>query len=153
MEAERAAGRKPYFFPVGASIPLGCWGYIRCMAEMVEQLGRETKVDVFSAVSSAGTHAGLMLGKALFGLDNWRIVGVPVSDSVEYFQREIRALVDQTVASYGLGIYRSANADRADRRLHRRGLRDPLPGGGRDDAPARAERGRSCSTRRTRPRE
>jgi D-cysteine desulfhydrase len=38
MEAERRDGRKPYFFPVGASVPLGCWGYIRCFAELVEQL-------------------------------------------------------------------------------------------------------------------
>src|SRR5437016_9113024 len=30
MAEEQAAGQKPYFFPVGASIPLGCWGYIRC---------------------------------------------------------------------------------------------------------------------------
>src|SRR4051812_24831969 len=90
MDAERAAGRKPYYFPVGASIPLGCWGYIRCIAEMAEQLGREAKVDVFSAVSSAGTHAGLMLGKALLGLANWRVVGIPVSDSVEFFRKDIR---------------------------------------------------------------
>src|SRR6266516_7962673 len=58
MHDQRHAGRHPYFFPVGASIPLGCWGYIRCVHELMEQLprGRETKVDVFSAVSSAGTH-------------------------------------------------------------------------------------------------
>src|SRR5688572_11994285 len=104
MEAERSAGRKPYFFPVGASIPLGCWGYIRCMAEMAEELGRDTKVDVFSAVSSAGTHAGLVLGKALFGLDAWRIAGVPVSDSVDYFMKEIRELIDRTTREYGLGV-------------------------------------------------
>ena len=104
MDEERAAGRTPYFFPVGASIPLGCWGYVRCAAEMARQLGRETKVDVFSAVSSAGTHAGLVLGKALLGLDNWRMVGVPVSDSVEFFQREIRELVDETIETYGLGV-------------------------------------------------
>jgi D-cysteine desulfhydrase len=104
MEAERSAGRKPYFFPVGASIPLGCWGYIRCVAELIEQLGRETTVDVFSAVSSAGTHAGLVLGKALFALDNWRIVGVPVSDSVDYFMKEIRDLIDATSRQFGLGV-------------------------------------------------
>src|SRR5688572_18286179 len=62
MQAELDAGRIPYFFPVGASIPLGCWGYIRCVAELVQQLDEETKVDIFSAVSSAGTHCGLMLG-------------------------------------------------------------------------------------------
>lgn len=104
MDAERSGGRKPYFFPVGASIPLGCWGYVRCAAEMAQQLGREAKVDVFSAVSSAGTHAGLVLGKALLGLDNWRMVGVPVSDSIDYFMKEIRELIDATAAKYGLDV-------------------------------------------------
>lgn len=104
MQAERDAGREPYFFPVGASIPLGCWGYVRCAAEMAQQIGRDAKVDVFSAVSSAGTHAGLVLGKALLGLDNWRMVGVPVSDSVEYFQKEIRALIDATSQQFGLNV-------------------------------------------------
>jgi D-cysteine desulfhydrase len=104
MNVERAAGRKPYFFPVGASIPLGCWGYMRCMAEMAQQLGPETKVDVFSAVSSAGTHAGLVLGKALLALHNWRIVGVPVSDSVGFFLTEIRSLIEKTIDDYGLDM-------------------------------------------------
>jgi D-cysteine desulfhydrase len=104
MAAERGAGRRPYFFPVGASIPLGCWGYIRCMAELAEQLGVAATVDVFSAVSSAGTHVGLMLGKALLGLERWRIVGVPVSDSVEYFQKELRDLERQTVREFNLRL-------------------------------------------------
>lgn len=104
MDASRKSGGKPYFFPVGASVPLGCWGYIRCVAEMVDQLGRETKVDMFSAVSSAGTHAGLMLGRALFGLENWRIVGVPVSDSLEYFRNELRDLTSQTIADFRLDV-------------------------------------------------
>jgi 1-aminocyclopropane-1-carboxylate deaminase/D-cysteine desulfhydrase-like pyridoxal-dependent ACC family enzyme len=97
----------PYFFPVGASIPLGCWGYIRCFAEMVERLGRDTKVDVFSAVSSAGTHTGLMLGRALFKCDNWRIIGVPVSDSVAFFHKELRALERATNDAFGLGLRES----------------------------------------------
>ena len=104
MESERSAGRTPYFFPVGASIPLGCWGYIRCVSELMHHLGRGAEVDVFSAVSSAGTHAGLMLGKALFGLSNWRMVGVPVSDSVDYFRTELRDLVDRTIAEFKLEL-------------------------------------------------
>lgn len=104
METEKRAGRKPYFFPVGASIPLGCWGYIRCFAELVEQLGRDTKVDVYSAASSAGTQTGLMLGRALLECDNWRIIGVPVSDSVAYFQKELRALERATNDAFGLGL-------------------------------------------------
>ena len=97
-------GRKPYFFPVGASVPLGCWGYIRCAAELRDQLGKDSKVDVFSAVSSAGTHAGLMLGKALFGLENWRMVGIPVSDSIAYFQKELRDLVSATSNAFKLNV-------------------------------------------------
>jgi D-cysteine desulfhydrase len=104
MAAERAAGRTPYFFPVGASIPLGCWGYIRCMNELAEQLGRDSVVDIFSAVSSGGTHVGLMLGKAMFGLDKWRVIGVPVSDSVEFFKQDLRELERKTVALFGLDV-------------------------------------------------
>jgi len=104
LVAERAAGRTPYFFPVGASIPTGCWGYVRCVEELVEQLGRKTPVDVFSAVSSGGTHVGLMLGKALLECDNWRVVGIPVSDSVEFFKKDLRELERKTVASYGLDV-------------------------------------------------
>jgi D-cysteine desulfhydrase len=107
MDAEKRAGRKPYFFPVGASIPLGCWGYVRCFAEMVEQLGRETKVDVFSAVSSAGTHTGLMLGRALLKCDNWRVTGIPVSDSRAYFQKELRDLERATNEAFDLGLSES----------------------------------------------
>jgi D-cysteine desulfhydrase len=99
---ERNAGRKPYFFPVGASIPLGVWGYVRCMSELVEQLGRNIKLDIFCPVSSSGTYAGLVVGKAVFRLDNWRVVGIPVSDSVEYFQQEVRSLADKTAEEYGL---------------------------------------------------
>jgi D-cysteine desulfhydrase len=104
MEAERRAGRRPYFFPVGASIPLGTWGYVRCFDELLRQLGPSAKVDVYSAVSSAGTHAGLMVGKALSGADHWRVVGVPVSDSLDYFRAELRTLTAQTVAQYKLPI-------------------------------------------------
>lgn len=108
MDAEHASGRTPYFFPVGASIPLGCWGYIRCVHELIEQLGRETQVDLFCATSSGGTQVGLMLGKALLGCDQWRVLGVPVSDSVSYFQQELRRLERQTVAEYGLDLDESA---------------------------------------------
>jgi len=104
MAAEREDERHPYFFPVGASTPLGCWGYIRCMHELVGQLGKETKVDVFSAVSSSGTFAGLMIGRALFASDNWRVVGVPVSDSVEFFNKDLRELERRTVAEYELNL-------------------------------------------------
>ena len=104
MDAERRAGRTPYWFPVGASVPFGCWGYIRCVHELIEQVGKETPIDLFVAVGSSGTLAGLILGKALFGCHAWRIVGVPICDSVEYFANEVRELIDATIAQFTLGL-------------------------------------------------
>jgi 1-aminocyclopropane-1-carboxylate deaminase/D-cysteine desulfhydrase-like pyridoxal-dependent ACC family enzyme len=104
MDAERSAGRVPYYFPVGASVPLGSWGYIRCIGELVEQLGRDSRLDIFCAVSSAGTHAGLVLGKALFGCDNWRVLGVPVSDTAEELAEVVRTLVHETSEVFGLDV-------------------------------------------------
>ncbi len=104
MQEERSAGRTPYFFPVGASVPFGSWGYIRCVAELVEQLGRETPVDIYCATSSGGTQVGLMLGRALLGCDNWRVLGVPVSDSVAYFHKYLRELERATVQQFSLDL-------------------------------------------------
>ncbi len=104
LEQERGAGHTPYFFPVGASVPIGCWGYIRGVAELVEQLGRDAPVDIYCATSSGGTQVGLMLGKALLGCDSWRILGVPVSDSVEYFQTYLRELERATVEEFRLEL-------------------------------------------------
>jgi D-cysteine desulfhydrase len=106
-EFERSASRKPYFFPVGASIPLGCWGYIRCIAELVEQLGRDTPVDLYCATSSGGTQAGLILGRALFGCSNWSIRGVPVSDSSQYFRDKLRSLMNETIKQFQLDLSES----------------------------------------------
>jgi D-cysteine desulfhydrase len=104
MEQEKSAGRKPYFFPVGASVPLGCWGYIRCIAELIDQLGRDTPVDLYSATSSGGTQAGLILGRALLGCTNWSIRGVPVSDSSDYFRVKLADLVRKTVEQFQLSL-------------------------------------------------
>jgi D-cysteine desulfhydrase len=104
MEAERRAGHRPYFFPVGASIPLGCWGYIRCVAELIEQIGRDTPLAIYCAVSSVGTCTGLSIGRTLLGCRNWRIRGVPVSDSVQILNADIRNLERQTNERFDLGL-------------------------------------------------
>jgi D-cysteine desulfhydrase len=104
MESVRRAGGKPYFFPVGASVPLGCWGYVRCVHELIEELGRNTKIDVFCAVGSSGTLAGLILGRALLRPNDVRVVGVPICDSVEFFQEDERRLIGETVARFELGL-------------------------------------------------
>jgi D-cysteine desulfhydrase len=64
----------------------------------------KSPLDLFIPVSSAGTYAGCVLGKALLKLDAWRFIGVPVSDSVPYFQKDVRALLDATVETFNLDL-------------------------------------------------
>jgi D-cysteine desulfhydrase len=99
-------GRRPYYFPVGASIPLGTWGYIRCAAELREQLAEHNieRAEIVCAVGSGGTIVGLMLGRALLGMDRCRIWGVPVCDDAAYWQRELRRLERETVHRYALNV-------------------------------------------------
>lgn len=107
MDGVRDGGGKPYFIPTGGSVETGSWGYVRAMFELAEQLeapfrGRE--VDVFCTVGSCGTHAGCVLGRALAGLDKWRVVGVPVAATSAKMAAWSRELVDDTVKQFGLGL-------------------------------------------------
>jgi hypothetical protein len=45
-----------------------------------------------------------MIGRALLACDNWRVAGIPVSDSLAYFQKELRALERATNEMFGLGL-------------------------------------------------
>lgn len=104
ITAERQAGHSPCYFPVGASIPLGTWGYIRCIHELKSQLDPKQKADIFVPVGSSGTVAGLILGRHVCGCPNWRIVGVPICDSVEFFRADIGKLIRDTDDQYNLGF-------------------------------------------------
>ena len=61
-----AAGRKPYLVPYGGSSPTGALGYAFAMKEFMEQ---NIHADwIVFGTSSGGTHAGLVLGQRVFGL-------------------------------------------------------------------------------------
>ncbi|MFQ5494572.1 MAG: 1-aminocyclopropane-1-carboxylate deaminase/D-cysteine desulfhydrase [Phycisphaerae bacterium] len=100
------AGRKPRWVPIGASEPLGCWGYIRAVAELADQLSGSgiTACDVILPVSSGGTYAGALLGALLHGLADVQLWGVPVSDDVDYHVREIGGLCRRAVDQFELPI-------------------------------------------------
>lgn len=102
----RAAGRKPRWVPMGASEPLGCWGYLRAMAELAAQLEPAgiRDCDVVMAISSAGTYAGAVLGVLKHGLSHMRVWAVPVSDDVEFFRHEVRTLCEATIRMYDLKV-------------------------------------------------
>ncbi|MGB9625439.1 MAG: 1-aminocyclopropane-1-carboxylate deaminase/D-cysteine desulfhydrase [Phycisphaerae bacterium] len=106
LREQLSRGRKPYYFPVGASVPLGTWGYIRCAAELRDELAADgvERAELVCAVGSGGTIVGLMLGRALLRMNGWRIWGVPVCDDAVYWQRELRRLERETVAKYRLPV-------------------------------------------------
>ncbi|TWT44807.1 D-cysteine desulfhydrase [Phycisphaerae bacterium RAS1] len=102
----RAAGHTPRWTPMGASEPLGCWGYIDAAAELEVQR-REAGVgewDIVLAVSSGGTYAGMLLGALLNKLDPRRLWAVPVSDDIEYHRREVGQLCRAAIAKYELPV-------------------------------------------------
>lgn len=76
----RAAGRKPFFIPVGASTPTGCLGYAAAAVEIAQQaLAAEVTFEkVFCTSGSAGTQAGLICGFHLIGSRS-KVVGLPVA--------------------------------------------------------------------------
>lgn len=100
LHSERNQGRKPCLLPVGGSLlegdltrPLGALGYVRAMAEIMDQAQRLdfTPGAVVLATGSAGTQAGLLVGGKILGAET-RIVGVSVAgsaDAVAGYVREI----------------------------------------------------------------
>lgn len=102
----RAAGRRPRWTPMGASEPLGCWGYIHAAAELGEQL-RSVGVrecDVVVAISSGATYAGLVLGRRLHKLDGMTVWAAPVSDSVSYHRDFVARMCGDVIAEFKLPI-------------------------------------------------
>jgi L-cysteate sulfo-lyase len=74
-----SAGRKPYIVPYGGSTTTGAVGFVEAVRELNEQLALlgESLTDIVFASSSGGTHAGLMVGKRLFGLQA-QLVGIGI---------------------------------------------------------------------------
>ncbi|MHC4065637.1 MAG: D-cysteine desulfhydrase family protein [Planctomycetota bacterium] len=102
----RAQGRRPRWVPMGASEPLGCWGYIRAVGELADQL-QDVGIDacdVILPVSSGGTYAGALLGYLLHGLGKWRLWAVPVSDDEPHHRREVAGLCRRAIEQFGLSI-------------------------------------------------
>jgi D-cysteine desulfhydrase len=87
----RAAGRRPYEIPVGASVPLGALAYLDAMLELTSQT---TAPDVIvHATSSGGTQAGLVAACRLLDLPT-RIVGISADEPAGALQSQIRSIVE-----------------------------------------------------------
>jgi D-cysteine desulfhydrase len=84
-----SAGKKPYLVPYGGSSPVGALGYAFAMEELVQQ---KVKTDwIVFGTSSGGTHAGLTLGKRVFGFDG-KVLGISIDESEEWLKTHVSAL-------------------------------------------------------------
>jgi len=104
-EAERierdliGQGRKVYRMPVGGSTPRGALGYVDAMAEILadqQRLGMGFDA-IIHASSSAGTQAGLVVGKALAAWPG-RVIGISVAKPEPEQQRDVLDLARATAA-------------------------------------------------------
>jgi len=102
-EALRARGEEPYVIPEGASNALGAWGYVRMMRELREQAGEFPWRMIVCAIGSGGTHAGLLLGSRLLGLDV-RVRSYSVQRSPEYFHDQVLAIAEAFDRDYGTRV-------------------------------------------------
>lgn len=96
-EAARGDG---YVIPEGGSNALGSLGYARAAQEILTQaeaagLGLR---HVVHACGSGGTAAGLALGMAAAHREDVEVLAVAVCNDAAYFDRQIHAILDETVA-------------------------------------------------------
>jgi D-cysteine desulfhydrase len=92
------AGHSPYVVPRGGATPVGCLGYVRAAAELLQQLPA-TGVDpatLWVPTGSCGTQAGLLAGAHWLGWDV-ELVGVATSRTPEESQVRVRELATATL--------------------------------------------------------
>ncbi|MFC1564048.1 1-aminocyclopropane-1-carboxylate deaminase/D-cysteine desulfhydrase [candidate division KSB1 bacterium] len=99
----QSKGQKAYFIPEGASNHLGCWGYIENMEEIARQ-ENELSIkfdDIFVATGSAGTYAGLLLGKYMT-TSNADIHGFNIYSKSRDFSEVIKGLCCEAIEIYNI---------------------------------------------------
>jgi 1-aminocyclopropane-1-carboxylate deaminase/D-cysteine desulfhydrase-like pyridoxal-dependent ACC family enzyme len=86
----RAAGRKPFVIPLGASTAHGAAAYALAVGELLQQTAAPDTIVLSS--SSGGTHAGILAGCALHRLST-RVIGVSADDPAQAIAGEIRRIL------------------------------------------------------------
>lgn len=105
----KSGGHKPYYTPIGGSTLTGSLGYIDAMRELKDQMAeQQLPIDyVFFASSSGGTQAGMLLGKALHGVDA-RLMAINIDkhevSSPEGLAHTVKAIVEEGKESFAEDI-------------------------------------------------
>lgn len=98
-------GKKVYRLPVGGSTPIGALGYIQAFLEIMEQSqSNGVNIDtIVHATSSAGTQAGLVVGKTITGWKG-KIIGMAVAKDKPALINEVYKLASDTASMLGSRI-------------------------------------------------
>ncbi len=97
---DRAAadGKKPYLVPYGGSSPTGALGYAFALEEYLNQ---NIPADwIVFGTSSGGTHAGLVLGRRIFGFKG-RILGISIDESESWLKEHVSQLASNASEKFG----------------------------------------------------
>jgi D-cysteine desulfhydrase family pyridoxal phosphate-dependent enzyme len=102
VEGLRAAGKRPFLIPVGASDENGAPGFVAAMEELAAQLAeRSLRVDhLVVASSSFGTQAGMCAGARLLGLP-FRIAGIAIDARAPEVRAGVADLATRTLRRMG----------------------------------------------------
>ena len=105
VEAERAAGQRPFLIPLGASDEFGTPGYVAAAEELATQLAAGgLRVDrIVFASSSFGTQAGLCVGTRALGL-TCQLAAIAIDSPRAELAASVAALATTTATRLGLGL-------------------------------------------------
>lgn len=115
VAAAQASAVPAVVAPVGCSSPLGSLGFALAYLELRQQCQAASIVPsaIVHASSSLGTHAGLLVGRALVG-DSVPIIGVDVGAIYEDLPAAADALARDAAAVIGLDLPRPGSDIRSD---------------------------------------
>jgi D-cysteine desulfhydrase len=96
-------GLKPYAIPEGAAMAVGCVSYAVAMEELRQQMQSQNVEfsKILIPVGTGGTHAGMLVGAQLLGIDT-EVIGIAVAADARATEERIRDLVDKMVSVYSL---------------------------------------------------
>jgi len=102
VEGLRAAGKRPFLIPVGASDEYGAPGFVAAMEELAAQLAeRSLRMDhLVVASSSFGTQAGMCAGARLLGL-RFRIAGIAIDAHAPELRAGVADIANRTLRRMG----------------------------------------------------
>lgn len=81
----KQTGAKVYEIPLGGASAISTLGFVSAMHEISKQIrAQNVEFDhLFFSSSTGGTHAGMLIGAKLFGLENMRIIGISPEPAVK----------------------------------------------------------------------